>query len=88
MDGDADRNPDCERRGDTAHIAIGSASGARGTQVSVAITLTQNGPNIVTIAPLVFTFDPTVLTFSSCASDVAGEQLDRGVADQPATSAW
>jgi len=57
------------------HIAIGSASGARGTQVSVSITLTKNGPNIVTIAPLVFAFDPNVLTFTSCASDVAAEQM-------------
>jgi len=56
-------------------ISIGSTSGARGTSVNVPISLTKNGPQIVTIAPLVFTFEPSVLTFSSCTSDIAGEQV-------------
>ena len=40
-------------------ISIGSASGARGhVRWTFRISLTKNGPGIVTIAPLVFTFDP------------------------------
>ena len=47
-------------------VAIGSSSGPPSSQVTIAISLTNNGANIVTVAPLVFTFDPTVLTFGSC----------------------
>jgi hypothetical protein len=57
-------------------INIGSASGAPGNVVSVAISLTKNGPALVTIAPLVFTFDPAVLTFGGCTSDVTGKNVD------------
>jgi len=39
--------------------------------VTVAISLTKNGPNILTIAPLVLNFDPAVLTFGSCAKTAA-----------------
>ena len=48
------------------HITIGSANGAAGAQVTVPISLTKNGANIVTIAPLAYTFDPSVLTFGGC----------------------
>src|SRR5439155_5229570 len=34
------------------------------------------GPNIVTIAPLRFGFDPAVLSFVSCMSKVAGKNAD------------
>ncbi|MFI5394453.1 MAG: cohesin domain-containing protein [Candidatus Binatia bacterium] len=57
-------------------ITIGSSSGTPGSLVSVAIWLTNNGRNIVTIAPLAFTFDPAVLTFNSCTSDVSGKNVD------------
>jgi Cohesin domain len=62
--------------GTAPQISIGSASGAPGSVVSVSISLTKNGPNVVTIAPLVFTFDPAVLTFGSCSSDVSGKNVD------------
>ena len=48
------------------HISIGSPTGAAGAPVMVPISLAKNGPNIVTIAPLAFTFDPGVLTFGGC----------------------
>ena len=48
------------------HITIGSANGAAGAQVTVPISLTKNGVNIVTIAPLAYTFDPSALTFGGC----------------------
>jgi hypothetical protein len=48
-------------------IAIGNASGVRGGQVTVPISLTKNGINVVTIAPLTATFDAAVLTMNSCA---------------------
>ena len=48
------------------HISIGSPNGVAGAQVVVQISLTKNGPNIVTIAPLAYTFDPSVLTFGGC----------------------
>jgi hypothetical protein len=47
-------------------ITIGSTIGAAGAQVTVPISLTKNGANIVTIAPLAYTFDPNVLTFGGC----------------------
>lgn len=53
------------------HITLGLAAGMAGAQVTVSISLTKNGPNIVTVAPLVFGFDPTVLTFDSCARNAA-----------------
>jgi hypothetical protein len=56
-------------------ITIGFVSGARGTSVDVPVSLAKNGAGIVTIAPLVFSFDTNVLTFSSCTTDVPGENL-------------
>ncbi|MGD0950558.1 MAG: hypothetical protein ABSA52_24475, partial [Candidatus Binatia bacterium] len=45
------------------HITIGDTSGAPGSQVTVAISLTKNGPNIVTVGnPLTIDFDPAVLS--------------------------
>ena len=63
-------------------IGIGSASGAAGAQVSVPISLTKNGPNIVTIAPLAFTFDPNLLTFGGCTK---GAGVSAGKAVNTAT---
>lgn len=48
-------------------IGVGSATGVPGRQVTIPISLTKNGPLIVTIAPLVLVFDPGVLTFGGCA---------------------
>src|SRR6266481_4476789 len=59
-------------------VAIGSSSGPPSSQVTIAISLTNNGANIVTVAPLVFTFDPTVLTFGSC-SRAAGVSSGKSV---------
>jgi cohesin domain-containing protein len=50
------------------HITIGNVSGAAGSQVTVQISLTKNGPNIVTVAPLVIGFDVNALSFVSCAA--------------------
>jgi len=47
------------------HCVAGSNGGAACTDSSECPGSTC-GPNIVTVAPLVFTFDPTVLTFGSC----------------------
>jgi len=60
------------------NVAIGSASGAPGANVTVGFTLTKNGPAINVIAPLEFDFDNTRLTFTgsgatTCVSTVAGK---------------
>ncbi|MFQ5668055.1 MAG: cohesin domain-containing protein, partial [Candidatus Binatia bacterium] len=52
-------------------IMIGGASGAPGTQVMVPISLMKNGPELVTLAPLVFRFDPAVLSFDGCTKNPA-----------------
>ena len=39
--------------------------------MTVPIALTKNGPNIVTIAPLVLTFNTNVLSFGSCTKTAA-----------------
>jgi hypothetical protein len=57
----------------TSQFTIGTASGAKGAQVSVAISLTKNGKAPVTIAPLVFDFSAPNLTFNGCTSTVAGK---------------
>ncbi len=49
-------------------IAIGTASGNPGDTVEVPLSLQSNGPNIILIAPLEITFDPDVLTFTTCTS--------------------
>jgi hypothetical protein len=59
--------------GASPRVDVGSASGARGTSVTVPFTLTKNGFDIVTIAPLRVGFDPAVLTFASCTSQAAGK---------------
>ncbi len=66
-------------------ISIGSASGEAGSEVTVAIALTKNGPNIVTIAPLVLTFDTNVLTFGSCTktAGVSGGKSVNAAQPQP-----
>ncbi len=47
-------------------IAIGRVSVAPGNLVSVPISLTSQGRNLVTIAPLEFTYDDTKLLFQRC----------------------
>jgi len=66
----------------TALFTIGSASGAKGAQVAVGITLTKNDKVPVTIAPLRIGFDANVLTFNGCTSTVPGKTVFFG---QPAT---
>ena len=64
------------------HITIGSTNGTAGSQVMMPISLTKNGPSIVTIAPLAFTFDPNLLTFGGClktAGVSAGKAVDTAV---------
>ena len=57
----------------TSQFAIGAATGAKGAQVSVPISLTKNGKVPVTIAPLVFDFNAAALTFGGCTSTIAGK---------------
>jgi hypothetical protein len=59
-------------------VIIGSVHGAPGSQVTVPISLTKNGPNIVTVAPLILDFDPNVLSFVSC-SRAAGVSTGKSV---------
>src|SRR6266436_6124877 len=67
-------------------VAIGSSSGPPSSQVTIAMSLTNNGANIVTVAPLVFTFDPTVLTFGSC-NRAAGVSSGKSVSTSMQVSA-
>jgi hypothetical protein len=62
----------------TAQLAIGTAAGAAGGQVSLPISLTKNGRDVVTIAPLVFDFDEAVLGFNGCTALVAGKSAFTG----------
>jgi hypothetical protein len=48
-------------------ITIGQTIGSAGAEVTVPISLQSNGLSIVTVAPLVFTYDPVALTFESCS---------------------
>lgn len=54
-------------------VTIGSAQGAAGAEVSVALTLERNGAPINVIAPLQFDFDDARLAFVGCTSAVAGK---------------
>jgi len=55
-------------------LSIGSAQGAAGAEVSVALTLERSGGAAISvIAPLQFDFDDSRLAFVGCTSAVAGK---------------
>ena len=57
--------------GANPQVAIGNASGAPAGQVTLMISLTKNGTNIVTVLPLILDFDPNVLALVSCSRAAA-----------------
>jgi hypothetical protein len=64
------------------HLTLGSTNGAAGSQVTVRVSLTSNGTNVVTIAPLRFSVDPSLLTFGMCTKAVgvsAGKAVNSAV---------
>ena len=63
----------------TTQFTIGTASGAKGSMVSVAVNLAKNGTSPVTVAPLRFGFDSSVLTFNGCTSTVTGKIASWGL---------
>jgi len=65
--------------GSGPQIAIGSASGIPGSQVIVPLSFTQNGAGSVTIAPLLFDFDATRLSFGTCVSTTTGKTAEAAV---------
>ena len=60
-------------------FTIGSTSGSKGSQVTVGISLTKNATMPVTIGPLIFDFNPAVLTFGGCTSTVVGKAAFWGI---------
>jgi hypothetical protein len=62
--------------GDVPLVTLGTVDGSAGTQVSVPVSLDKRGEDIVTIAPLVFDFDDTVLSFDGCSSQVIGKTVE------------
>ncbi|MBI3783213.1 MAG: hypothetical protein HY270_07415 [Deltaproteobacteria bacterium] len=48
------------------HVSVGSGSGAPGGNVAIAISLASNGNALVTLAPLLVGFDPSLLTPGAC----------------------
>jgi hypothetical protein len=57
-------------------VSIGSTAGSPGSDVTVPITLTKSAANVVTIAPLVFEFDPAALSFDRCVARVSGKAIN------------
>lgn len=51
-----------------AALNVGSATGARGTQVTVPINLKANAEDVVVIAPLRLSYNATALDFVECTS--------------------
>jgi len=62
----------------TSQFAIGTAQGAPGAAVALSISLTKNGREAVTIAPLVFDFDASRLAFDGCTALTPGKAAFTG----------
>jgi hypothetical protein len=61
--------------GSTGGISLGAASGEAGSQVTVPISMEMEADDVVTVAPLLFDYDDSVLDFESCESRIDGKLL-------------
>jgi hypothetical protein len=61
--------------GSAGGISLGAASGDAGSQVSVPISMEMEASDVVTVAPLLFDYDESVLGFDGCESRVDGKLL-------------
>lgn len=61
-----------------ARLDIGSASGARGGQVTVPISLSAHVDDLLTIAPIRVQYSSAALTFVGCSSPLANKTVAAG----------